>query len=277
MSDRSASLSSARSGGSDAFPHVSIFVAVTTLLVPAAFTTTYANGSAQSGSSGRFADYLTAGGTGQEQCATPTADRSGAWVCADQQPPSGSSGTEGGASPASGTYCGGSACWSQIDSAHGTATFSGTYGYGSTTLGNVTLYQKVTATGSYIKTYPEHFTSTRATRGVYLSSNDLFNLSSKCTAGCDQNPSKYDQVGPYTASSDVSVQWPSPGSRSRNSVAWVTVACEAAWSDVSSAYPGQWDMWVKSIKLQRQSSGAYYVKSDTTLPTSPDGGNFHLS
>jgi hypothetical protein len=54
----------------------------------------------------------------------------------------------------------------------------------------------------------------------------------------------------------------------------VTVASEATWEDPSSNYPGSWNMWAKSIKLQKQSSGAYYVQSADSLPKDPKGGGY---
>lgn len=170
-------------------------------------------------------------------------------------------------------YCTTNGCWDKIDSAHSTYSGTGTYGYGTTPLGGTQLYFKITTSGSKTTTYPLWISTARARRNVVLTSEHLY-MSTAYPGGNSQNPRKQFLKKIASGSAGVANKWPSPGPSAANSIAWLTVANEATWSDSSSAYPGQWFMWAKSIEMQKQQNGSYYVQSDNALPNQPAGAGY---
>jgi hypothetical protein len=158
-----------------------------------------------------------------------------------------------------------------IDTAHSTFKGTGSYGYGTTKLGDVQLYFKVTTSGSKITTYPFWFSSSRGTRDIYLNAEYLY-MSAAYPGGNSQNPRQYSQEYWASGSGGVSTQWPSPGIIYYDSVAKVTVSAEATWSDYSSSYPGSWYTWAKSLEMDKQSNGAYYVVYNR--PSNPNGAGY---
>jgi hypothetical protein len=216
---------------------------------------------------------LDPGNSQSDQCDLPIASRQGSWFCGtstaqsaqrvirDAQRSLGSklvTNAEVAATAADVAYCTVAGCWDMIDTAHATFTGTGHYGYGSTKLGDVELYFKVTTSGSKITTYPFWFSSSRGTRDIYLNAEYLY-MSAAYPGGNSQNPRQYSQKHWSSASGGVSTKWPSPGIIYYDSVQKVTVSAEATWSDYSSNYPGSWYTWAKSLELDKQSNGAYYV------------------
>jgi hypothetical protein len=230
----------------------------------------------------------TLGAAAAVQCDLALAERAGSWTCPTTtrssaqkavrhaQQDLGSSGVSDAdvsAVAAAAAYCTVAGCWDQIDSAHSTFTGTGSYGYGRTKLGDVELYYKITTSGSRITTYPFWFSSSRGTKNIILSAEYLY-LSTQYPGGNSQNPRQYDQKSFASKAAGISSQWPSTGFVKNDTVAWVTLAGEATWSDPSSSYPGSWYTWAKSIKMQRQASGSYYVQADNALPSNPNGAGY---
>lgn len=229
-----------------------------------------------------------AGGTGEDQCSLPVAQRSGAWTCMSTTPASARAVAQkaqdslgkvavpdadiAAIQPADTGYCKHEGCWTRIDAGHAVYSGSGFYGYGSVELGAASLYFKTTASGRQVTTYPFWFNSTRSVKNLVLSSEDLY-LSAAKKSGAPQKPRLYTQHLFKAISGGTTANYPKPPSWS-NGVAWVTNAAEATWSDTVDKYPGDWYMWAKSIKLQRQSSGAYYVQSSSSLPVSPAAAGY---
>jgi hypothetical protein len=222
------------------------------------------------------------------QCDLSVADRSGNWMCPSttrssagrairnaQRALGSSAVTDADVTAVSAAlgYCTVAGCWDKIDTGHSTFTGTGSYGYGRTKLGDVELYYKVTTRGSRITTYPFWFSSSRGTKDIILSAEYLY-LSSRYPGGQSQSPRQYGQKSFASRAAGISSQWPSPGFDKYDSVAWVTLAGEATWSDPSSSYPGSWYTWAKSIKMQKQPSGAYYVQADNALPSNPNGAGY---
>jgi hypothetical protein len=158
-----------------------------------------------------------------------------------------------------------------IDTAHAEFKGTGEYGYGKTKLGDVELYFKVTTSGSKITTYPFWFSSSRGTKNIILSAEYLY-MSKAYPGGHSQDPRQYDQKSWDSGSGGISTQWPKPGIAYRDSVYKVTVAAEATWQDYSSQYPGSWYMWGKSLELDKQSNGSYYVVYNR--PSDPNGAGY---
>ncbi len=221
-----------------------------------------------------------------DQCSVPVDSRTGAWTCPDTTPTSAARAARAARAAlgkklvsaadvaAAGTgWCTIDGCWTKIDSATNTFDGSVTYGYGGTMLGTGRLHFKIVAKGSNIKAYPLWFSASRGTTNIIISTEDLY-VSSARPEGNHQDPILYAQKSWGSAAGGVSTQWPSPGKSWTNGVAYVTVANEAQWQDYSSQYPGTWYMWAKSIKLARQSSGAYNSQCDSCVPQDPAGSGW---
>lgn len=232
-----------------------------------------------------FADYL---GPEDGQCDLPVAERSGNWTCMTTTKASAVDVVKGAqaalgrssvsdvdvAAVATG-YCTNRGCWDKIDTAHSTYTGNGVYGYNGKQLGTTRLYFKVNVSAATMRSDPFWFTSSRGRKSTTLSMDRLY-VSAKYPGGNVMNPRKYAQKTFKAALADVASGWPTPGpSTTEKTVQYVTVAHEASWTDPSSAYPGSWTMWAKSIKMQRQPSGSYYVQGDSVLPANPAGGAWH--
>lgn len=222
-----------------------------------------------------------------EECDKPVSSRTGNWVCFSTTPASATEAARN-ASKALGSdivteqdiaavaagYCTTGGCWDKIDTTHSTYSGTGTYGYGGTPLGGTQLYFKITTNGSLVTTYPFWISTARPRRNVEFISEHLY-MSTAYPGGNSQNPRKiFNRTNASGGAAGVATNWPSPGPSSRNAVAWVTVANEAKWSDSSSAYPGQWFMWAKSIEMQKQQNGSYYVQSDNALPNNAYGAGY---
>jgi hypothetical protein len=247
--------------------------------------------STASASAAADTDYLSAG-SGAAECTKKTPARIGNWVCPDTTRTSATQAIQDAqkalgasavpspvvsAAAASSSWCDVQGCWDRIDSAHATFSGTGTYGYGGTTLGTMQLYFKVTAGGSagkQIITYPMWMSVSRSSKNHILSVENLY-ISSAYPGGNSENPRHYAQkTYSSTLAGGVSRQWPSPGPSWTEGVAWVTVAAEGSWQDTSSAYPGTWYSWAKSLKLQKQASGAYYVYTPITRPSNYAGAGW---
>ena len=261
-----------------------------------------------------YDDFLGANGgsTGSEQCAVTMTARKGAWACPNTTPESAADAarkaqvaygkatvsdadiaafTAGANTSLAATRSTGAAlvalatqvncnlygCWTRIDSAHAEYGGTGTYGWGSTTLGDATLYFKVTLTGFHVTTYPVNFSAQRAFKNTVLSTEKL-QWTTTATAGKSMSPRLFNTYsGCGTKAGGTSCQWPSPGvDHYINTVSTLTVAGQATWSDTSSAYPGSWSMWGKSIKVYKNGTVNNLFDCYTCLPTSPAGGTFRI-
>lgn len=170
-------------------------------------------------------------------------------------------------------YCTLAGCWSQIDLWHASFSGEGSYGYGTVPLGQVEMYFQTEITGASLRTRPFWFKSTRGTRSVVLSTEDLY-ISAGQPQGAPQNPRLYAQRPAVNASAASIVSWPSPGKAWPNAVSGVSNVAEVTWSDTSSKYPGSWYMWAKSVKMGRQSNGGYQFVGVTHVPTAPNGAGY---
>lgn len=110
----------------------------------------------------RSADYLSStsqtaplGGSGADQCSLQLSARTGAWVC-----PTDPSAT-GGVAPADTASCNSDgACWYVTDNYHAHNNMQGWFGWGDTTLGNLTYSQRHSLNGAQFITKPDLHTST---------------------------------------------------------------------------------------------------------------------
>ena len=173
--------------------------------------------------------------------------------------------------------CRNGACWDH--KGHGYAYFTGKDNYGYTDirgnyklLGRFTLYTRVVATGRKVRAYPFYITTTRGRNSTLLRGEHLYTSASR-PGGNRMSPMHYYQRPYGPKNSYVKTAWPSPGKTYTDTTRLVTVVGAAEWTDPSSAYPGTWKTWAKSIKLeaQPQASDAYYVNQCNALPANPSG------
>jgi hypothetical protein len=78
-----------------------------------------------------------------------------------------------------------------------------------------------------------------------------------------------------SAAAHQRISWNPNGYKSyENTTAWASIVHEWTWHDPSSAYPGRWYFYAKSIKLKRQDSGAYFFEGESSLPKTPAGSGW---
>ena len=237
------------------------------------------------GTSKNSSDYLIPT-TASVECSKPVENRKGAWYCpnitrtaareiaAAAQRDLGSkavSKTEVAASASQ--YCTDRGCWSILDNYRSSYVGGGSYGYGETTLGDARMYFKVTATGTKLTVGPMWFRSTRGTLVPQLEVEVLY-ISAAYPQGNSQNP-RQSNVRSYGGilGAGNELDWPMPYPAWYQTIQVPTVVVEPVWRDPSSAYPGRWFMYAKSIKYQRGSNGQYFIPS-LSLPKDPAGAGF---
>lgn len=169
-------------------------------------------------------------------------------------------------------HCNIDGCWDHKGQAYAYFTGKGSYGYTDLRgqyklLGRYTLYFRVvTRNKGDVRAYPFYVTTTRGRKSTELNGEHLY-LSGSRPGGASMSPAHYYErpYGPKDAY--VKTAWPSPGKSYKDTTQLVTVVNAARWTDPSSAYPGTWWAWAKSIKLEQQSRGNYYVNQSNALPT----------
>jgi hypothetical protein len=213
-----------------------------------------------------------------DQCARPLAARAGNWFCLGTAARAKAAHDRArralGLPDAAAGYCRVEGCWTRYSAVSADFAGSGTYGYGKTHLGDVSMYFEVTMNGAQSTSRPVWFESTRGVRDFVIEGDRLY-LSSAHPEGKPVSPSKYSFYGPVSAAAHQRISWNPNGYKSyENTTAWASIVHEWTWHDPSSAYPGRWYFYAKSIKLKRQDSGAYFFESESSLPTTPAGSGW---
>ena len=230
----------------------------------------------------------TAGPAIADNCALPLGQRTGNWYCPDVTTPAQAASVARAAqqrlgrgavsnsdvvSVASATSCSVSGCWTIIDNYRTAFSGGGPYGYGSTPLGTITTYFKVTATGTKLTVYPTYFKSTRGMRDPEISEESMY-TSAAYPQGHIQTTRQHNTFTWYgIQGANIEASWPSPGPSWYQVVQSPTVLHYLFWNDPSSAYPGTWYVYAKSYKFSRSTSGQYYVQA--SLPNDPSGGGWY--
>lgn len=221
-------------------------------------------------------------GFGGGQCGKPVSQRSGPWFC-----PTGNAQGEPLPAPRGAAvaaragrvaadphgHCTVQGCWSILDDYTASYVGGGPYGFGGTTLGDARIYFKVNARGSRIVVGPIWFRSSRGAARVQLSVEVLYTSKAR-PGGTSQKPMQSDaltHVGILAAGTLFT--WPRPFPYWYDKVQKPTVVVEATWHDPSSAYPGRWYMYGKSILFQRGGNGQYFLPTDA-VPKDPAGGGW---
>lgn len=169
-------------------------------------------------------------------------------------------------------------CWNRVSSAKAEFDGSGSYGSGPLPLGETKFFIRIVMSGARSASKPVRFTSSRGTSSVDFEAERLF-LSKAHPGGKQVDlPGGRSSYALYTTGAhpaDQPVEWLPNGYRSfENTTKFASIAHEFVWRDVSSAYPGRWFFFVKSLKLTRQESGAYFFLSDTDLPKNWFGSGY---
>lgn len=203
-----------------------------------------------------------------DECQVSIAAREGGWVCPDQTGltaprPAGTTTS----APAQG-YCRLQGCWDKIDSTHAEYTGTVAYGFGSTPLGTVDSFFKVTMNGAQSVSFRVRFESTRGVRDLVVEGERLYISSAHPEGNGVNDGASYAWVTLGATPANTVANWPSPGYKSyENTTAHASIVHNWVWFD--RTYPGRWFCYAKSIILDRQASGAYYFTADSNVPSSP--------
>jgi hypothetical protein len=220
--------------------------------------------------------------SGADQCALSLSARRGAWMCLDaeinHQPRNKPSAADD-VSLQSGV-CSALGCYYYLDIYYVYFDGQGTYGYGSTRLGDVYLYVEDSFSGgrSYSKRF--QFESTRGVRTIRATGERLY-FSTAHPEGYPISGGASRQVwgpyGPYSAYTLITAFGSGGYTWYENTVAWAGIAHYFSWTDPSSAYPGTWYVWWKSPKFKRQSSGQYTTTNPPSMGSSWYGSGYTAS
>jgi len=175
---------------------------------------------------------------------------------------------------ASSGYCTYQGCWTHVSTVKSEFLGSGYYGYGKTVLGSVHLGFTVSMSGWGSSSKPLYAYTTRGTKSTVLTGERWY-LSASYPGGKGTNAGATWRTNPCGARvAYQSCQWPNTlGYQSYEPAnAKITIFQEATWSDLSSAYPGKWYFYAKSIVMLNSSTG-YHV-SGVTLPATPALGGY---
>jgi hypothetical protein len=229
--------------------------------------------------------------TATAQCAKPLATRVGPWACAPdvvktdaQRKAAVLDGITSGALTADATavaastgYCTYLGCWTNFTSSNTNFVGGGYYGYGTTTLGSSHLVFEVNIAGYGTTSKPFNVYTTRGTKNTSLSGERLY-LSATYPGGKGVNGGLSYRTSPCGArAAYVSCQWAATAGFGtyENTAQKITISREASWTDPSSAYPGRWYFYAKSIIMNI--SGGQYVTSGVNLPATPALGGWKTS
>jgi hypothetical protein len=194
------------------------------------------------------------------QCAKPLSQRTGNWACLTTKfnikPPRTSDGT---VQPNLNSYCLVTACWTRETDFQTIMTGLGPYGYGSTTLGDITIQLKVTYSGLTAIVKPFTFYDTRGVSSL-LSTGEMLYYSGAKPAGYPvEGGATYQCRETYNIGAETTVNDFGTNGYSGSSYN-VTVSGfvgEWMWTDPSSAYPGQWYVTEKSPQFNNQNNDTY--------------------
>lgn len=233
-----------------------------------------------------YRDFLDEGVTvmaaGADQCAKPTAERTGSWLCDTDTDTDGSSdGPKTLAQKADGGgrrvgHCTLAGCWHRVGPAEAEFSGGGTYGFGKTPLGRVRVFIRIKMNGAQSVSQPVRFRSTRGLGSLTMEGERL-SVSKAPPEGTPVPNHTYSIYGPKKAPADRWVEWKPNGYKSYEKKAKVaTIVHNFVWTDPSSEHPGRWYFYVKSIKLRKHESGRYDFQDEKDLPKDAHGAGYKV-
>jgi hypothetical protein len=210
-----------------------------------------------------------------DQCGKPLQERVGGWLCSN-----GNSSRHAARSPRQGVtapaaaraFCNSSGCYTRLgDFESYFESSSGTWGYGTTVLGEQSHYVEWLLQGGQNTHKPVEYKNSVHTHEVIFT-GDLF------AAGPGQIGRAIEgKLSLYNAGSvaaNTPARWLPNGYKSYD-IDWPchTVVHQFTWKHGS--YPGYWYSWVKSIvNCEDAEDGIYKFGSDSSLPAAPFGGGY---
>jgi hypothetical protein len=226
-------------------------------------------------------DYL--GEDQPDQCDVPVSERIGQWVCLDEaasQQASEARQAERARTADAGEpvrplrYCSGKGCWARYNVADSDFSGKGTFGYGTTPIGSVTLYYEVKLNGGESRSKPVNFTSTAPTKSLHIEGDRLYYSQAYPGGNPVNDGDEFNSWHRGAFPAHQTVQWTPNGYKAyENTVQHTSVVHEWVWTHPS--YRGAWYFYAKSIKAHRQSSGAYHFGGETDLGRTPVGSGYH--
>jgi hypothetical protein len=231
-----------------------------------------------------YADYakpdaatgVSAQAVGQDQCAKPADQRTGAWMCLGTgSTPSvteGAATTQQSVTAAAAGFCNIAVRWFRTGPAEAQAEGCGPYGYGKETLGTASFTTVWKINGGTIVSNPTYMTSTRNMKDVLIEGDRLY-LSDKHPEGAQvDGGSKRGYYGPHRVSAGDQYKWVPKGYSSfENTVKVTSQVNEFIWHD--DQYPGRWFVYFKSIVADK-SGATYKFRANEALPTDASKGGY---
>ena len=119
---------------------------------------------------------------------------------------------------------------------------------------------------------PVSFRSSRTVASLLIEGERLY-VSSARPEGAPVSPSTFAHYTHGLIAAGDTVRWSPNGYKSfNNTTSWASIVHEWDWTDPN--YPGHWFFYAKSIKAQRQDSGAYYFTGSDNLPADAARGGY---
>jgi len=223
------------------------------------------------------------------QCAKPLAERTGGWSCPKETAatPAESlrklqaelgkdkvSDADIAEVAAASGWCTVEGCWTQVDAYRTSFSLSsGAYGYGRTPLGTMSFSFKTVTAGTKFTVYSASFkTNSRGNRQGWINREILY-LSAAYPGGNSQSPRQFSVYSDPDNIQSAGVWLTAPDKSWYQTVQQPTAAVEVGWHDPSSAYPGEWYVYAKSIKYKRQTNSTYTTQG-TSVPSDEAGAGW---
>jgi hypothetical protein len=225
-----------------------------------------------------------------DQCAKPLGERVGGWACSDPVVKTdtqrkvdlqrlASTGAISDTQAAAAGFCRPHGCWTPVSAFETLFTGGGPYGFGKTALGTVHLSFVVKVRGFQTESRPFSAYTTRGTRNTVLVAERLY-ISPARPGGNSVNGGATRRTSPCGArNGSQSCLW---GGNFRlgyasfeNTAREISIVHEVTWTDRSTAFPGRWVFYGKSITMRKTGSG--YASTRTGLPGLPVRGSWSPS
>lgn len=134
-------------------------------------------------------------------------------------------------------------------------------------------FKTVTAGTKFTVSSASFKTNNRGNRLGWIN-REIVYLSAAYPGGNSQSPRQFSVYNDPDNVQTVNSWLTAPNVYWYESIQQPTAAVEVGWHDPSSAYPGEWYVYAKSIKYKRQSNATYTTQGDST-PSDPAGAGWH--
>lgn len=250
----------------------------TTAIAATLSTTTTAN--AQTTTTASYSDYLPTGTnaavatTGATQCAKTVNQRSGPWLCINEE--GSRTAMAAGVSHLNPivTDCITSGCWDLVDTTHAEFYGNYVYGQGGTVLGSGTDYIKWTLTGASETQNPARFTNSRATTQSDFDGSLSNGAVGVANGGSVKSYCNEGRLGIQGAG--ISRSWPNGGCTLYDSTSYNhNMVAEMSW--FTNGYEGRWYIFTRSPVSHANDKANFRFTSADALPGNPTGSGWTQS